>query len=46
MTRNFISFQANSWKSENLHIDGLLLFRTYKDLDEKYRRVMDQDPEE
>ena len=34
-TRNFVNFHARSRKFENLHIDGLLLSKAYKVLDEK-----------
>ena len=33
--RNLVNFNASSGKTENLHFDGLLLFKAYKDLDEK-----------
>ena len=36
--RNSVSFQASSWKSENLHFDGLLLPKANKDLDEKVQK--------
>ena len=41
--RNLINFHASSCKSENLHLDGLVLSKTYKVLDEK---VMSRDTEE
>ena len=44
--RNLLNFQASSWKSGNLHFDGLLLSKAYKDLDKKYRRVLSHDTEE
>ena len=31
--RNLVNFYASSWKSGNLHYDGLLLSNAYKDLD-------------
>ena len=33
--RNLVNFQAKSRKSENLHFDGVLLSKAYKDLDKK-----------
>ena len=33
--RNLLNFHASSWKSGNLHFDGLLFSKAYKDLDEK-----------
>ena len=36
--RNLVSFHASSWKSENLHFDGFLLSKAYKDLDEKVQK--------
>ena len=33
--RNLVNFHASSRKSENLHFDWILLFKTYKDLDQK-----------
>ena len=36
--RNLISFYASSCKSENLHFDGLLLFKAYKVLDGKVQK--------
>ena len=32
--RNLVNFYANSRKSGNLHFDGLLLPKAYKDLDD------------
>ena len=32
--RNLLNFHESSRKSENLHFDGLLLSKAYKDLDE------------
>ena len=32
--RNLVNFHASSHKSENLHLDGLLLLKAYKVLDE------------
>ena len=36
--RNLVNFNTSSEKSENLHFDGLLLSKAYKDLDEKIRK--------
>ena len=36
--RNLVNFHASSRKSENLHFDGLLLSKAYKDLDEKVQK--------
>ena len=36
--RNLLNFHASSWKSGNLHFDGLLLSKAYKDLDEKVQK--------
>ena len=36
--RYLVNFHASSWKSGNLHFDGILLSKTYKDLDEKVQR--------
>ena len=36
--RNLISFHASSQKSGNLHLDGLLLSKAYKYLDEKVQK--------
>ena len=36
--RNLVHFHANSRKSENLHFDGLLLSKAYKDLDGKEQK--------
>ena len=44
--RNLANFRASRQKSENLHFDWILLFTAYKDLDEKYKRVMFHDTEE
>ena len=38
MTEGIWNFDANSRKSENLHFDGLLLSKAYKDLDEKVQK--------
>ena len=46
MTRNIVSFHTSSRKSESLHFDELLLFKAYKVLDEKYRRVLSNDNKE
>ena len=35
---NLVNFLANSRKSENLHFNGLLLSKPYKDLDEKVQK--------
>ena len=42
---NLLNFHASSQKSEYLHFGGLLLSKAYKDLDEKYRRVMSHNTE-
>ena len=44
--RNLVNFFASRQKSENLHFDWIILPKAYKDLDEKYRRVMFHDTEE
>ena len=36
--KNWVNFHASSQKSENLHFDGLLLSKAYKDLDEKVQK--------
>ena len=36
--KNLVNFLASRQKSENLHFDGLPLFKTYKDLDEKVQK--------
>ena len=36
--RNLVNFHVSSRKSENLHFDGLLLSKAYKDLDEKVQK--------
>ena len=36
--RNLVSFHASSRKSENLHFDGFLLSKAYKDLDENKQK--------
>ena len=38
MTEGIWNFDANSRKSENLHFDGLLLSKAYKDLNEKVQK--------
>ena len=43
--KNLLNFLASNWKSRNLHCDGLLLSKAYKDLDEQYRRVVCHDTE-
>ena len=35
---NLANFNASSGKSENLHFNGLLLSKPYKDLDEKVQK--------
>ena len=37
---NLISFHASSCKSENVHFDGLVLYKASKDLDEKSTKVL------
>ena len=37
--RNLLNFHASSLKSQNLHFDGLLLSKAYKDLDEKVSKA-------
>ena len=44
--RNLLNFYSRSRKSRNLNFDGLLLSKSYKDLDEKHRRVVPHDTEE
>ena len=44
--RNLLNFHASSRKPRNLHFDGLLLSKAYKDLGEKQRRAMSHDTEE
>ena len=36
--RNLVNFHASSRKSGNLHFDGFLLSKAYKDLDEKVQK--------
>ena len=36
--KNLVNFHTSSRKSENLHIDRLLLSKAYKDLDEKVEK--------
>ena len=36
--RNLVNFHASCRKSGNLHFDGLLLSKAYKDLDEKVQK--------
>ena len=43
--RSLLIFHANRQKPTNLHFDGILLSKAYKDLDEKYRRAMSHDTE-
>ena len=35
---NLVNFHASSRKSDNLHFDGILLSKAYKDLDEKVQK--------
>ena len=43
---NLFNFHGSSQNSENLPFDGLLLSKSYKDLDEKVQKVMSHDTEE
>ena len=36
--RNLVNFHASRQKSGNLHFDGLLFSKAYKDLDEKVQK--------
>ena len=36
--RNSVNFHSSSGKSGNLHFDGLVLSKAYKDLDEKVKK--------
>ena len=36
--RNLVNFHVSSRKSENLHFDGLVLFKAFKVLDEKVQK--------
>ena len=36
--RNLINFYGSSQKCEDLHFEGLFLFRVYKDLDENVQK--------
>ena len=36
--KNLVNFHASSRKSENLHLDQVLLSKAYKDLDEKVQK--------
>ena len=36
--RNFVNFNANSRRSENLHFDGLVWSKAYKVLDETLQK--------
>ena len=36
--RNLLNFQASSQKSGNMHFDGLLLSKAYKDLNKKVQK--------
>ena len=35
---NLVNFNASSGKTENLHFDGLVLSKAYKDLDQKVQK--------
>ena len=35
---NLVNFHVSSRKSENLHFDGILLSKAYKDLDKKLQK--------
>ena len=37
--KNLVNFHASSRKSENLHLDWLLLSKAYKDLDETVQKL-------
>ena len=43
--KNLVNFQASSRKYENFHFVGLLLYKAYKLVDEKYWGVMSHDSE-
>ena len=38
--RNLVNFHVSSQKAGNLHFDGLLLSKAYKDLDEKEKKCL------
>ena len=40
---NLVNFHESSQKSGNLHFDGILLFKAYKDLDEKLQKYRKTD---
>ena len=44
--RNLVNFHASSRKSENLHLDWILLSKAYTDLDEKVQKSQSDDTEE
>ena len=44
--RNLVNCHVSSRKSEYFHFDWIILSKAYKDLHEKYRRVMSDDTEE
>ena len=44
--RNLVNFHDSSRKFENLHFDGLLLFKIYKYLDEKVKEELSHGNEE
>ena len=44
--KNLVNFHASSRKSENLHLDQILLSKAYKDLDEKVQKSQSHDTEE
>ena len=44
--KNLVNFHASSRKSENLHVDQILLSKAYKDLDEKVQKSQSHDTEE
>ena len=37
--RNLVNIQKTSRKSKNLHFDGLLFSKAYKELDEKVQKI-------
>ena len=43
MTRNFVTFHASSWKSENLHLMGSFCQKDIKFYMIKYKRVISHD---
>ena len=44
--KNLVNFHASSRKSENLHLDQILLSKAYKDLDEEVQKSQSHDTEE